>query len=621
MQSSLHLSDLSSTSFSFNKTNSPPKQSLWGSHDTCKLQFQEVQEKRSKVQQYSQNLKRFENKLNIEKRKGVISKKRSLDQINDEMNLLATKFIDLQQKGREIKEIKEKTEKNLSDQMFKLFQLEDELRQLNKKNDWAETTFSKDLVQQEDEKPSIQILKLQSEIEKLDSSIRNTKQKIFHYQKEMIKISEAMSPTKFQQHQLLNKIDDFNSSQSSSNSTILDTEEKRSFVNSIEEKRFLYTKTCLENQIKKIQTKIKKIDIEKDTLTEKILGIKAILNESVLNSITEQIKHFKDALRRKERLYEEKLSAAHTAISKELDIKIEKDNVHNDLIDVKKQIDDIKAIVDERNNEISRLEKICAVDEDFLAVDSSDGALKSLIRNIQEQRSLNVKLEEDFQNMIFKKLKENDLNFEPTEILNDEIDQSEIEQVKFQVNESELSLANELNVINQDILFLKDELDKTIIAQQEKHESIQTEENNITDNNSSNKEDSFSIKIQFNNEKINELEKDISKITRKKEKKIDKINNIQNQINNLILQLDLSKTYPMFATDFFEKYERSIGWLSKAIKKQIKIWRSLQIFSLQTIDEWDTKVLLASTNEADDLYVRFSGLKLSRYIYPNRTGY
>ena len=107
MQSSLHLSDLSSTSFSFNKTNSPPKQSLWGSHDTCKLQFQEVQEKRSKVQQYSQNLKRFENKLNIEKRKGVISKKRSLDQINDEMNLLATKFIDLQQKGREIKEIKD----------------------------------------------------------------------------------------------------------------------------------------------------------------------------------------------------------------------------------------------------------------------------------------------------------------------------------------------------------------------------------------------------------------------------------------------------------------------------------------------------------------------------------
>lgn len=619
MQSSLHLSDLSSSSFSLSKPTSKQKQSLYNSNDSPKSQLLDVQEKRNKIQQYSANLTKFENKLNIDKRKSAISKKRSLDQINDEMNTLATKFIDLQQKEREIKEKKEEKEKLLSEQKFILLQFEDELRQISRKNDWAETTFSKDILNQEDEKPSIQILILQSKIEKLDSTIKNMKQKIFHYQKEMVKISEAMSPTRFQQHQLLSKIDDFNSSFSSSNSSVLDEEEKRSFINSIEEKRILYTKTCIENQIKRIQNKIKKIDKEKDTITEKILEVKSVLNDSIVESIQEQVKQFKEALKRKERLYEEKLNAAHSAISRELDIKIEKDHVHSYLVDVQKQLDDIKIIIEKRNNEISRLEKISATDEDFLAVDQSGRILKSLIRNIQEQRSLNIQLEEDLQYISTNQI----------ENINDEIDQREIQQVKININENEILLKNEIDEINQEILSLKDHLDECINMKeqqqnqsnlQEQDQSNILEQNQLdyqTDENNSSKDDSFSIKNQFNNDKINEIERDIAKLTKKKDKKLDKIRNIQNQIDDLISQLDLSKTYPIFAVDFFEKFERSIGWLNKAVKKELKIWRGLQIFSLQTIDEWDTKVLLASSNEAEDLCIRFLSLNLSDFIFPS----
>lgn len=608
MESSLHLSDLSGSSFSFNTPVSRQTKSQYSSNDSPKSRLFDVQERRNMLQQYSVNLTKFENKLNIEKRQSVISKKRSLDQINDEMNELATKFIDLQQKERDIKEKREEKEKMLSDQKFVLLQFEDELRQISRKNDWAETTFSKDVLSQEDEKPSIQILKLQSKVEKLDSTIKNTKQKIFHYQKEMIKISEAMSPTRCQQHQLLSKIDDFNSSFSSSNSSILDDEEKRSFINSIEEKRILYTKACVENQIKKIQNEIRKIENEKDAVTEKILEIKSVLNDSIVESITEQVKQFREALKRKERLYEEKLSAAHSAISRELDIKIEKDRVHGLLVDVKKQVNEIKEIIDKRNTEISRLEKISAEDEEIFAVDPSGGILKSLIKSIHEQRSLNIQLEEDFQYMSVNKIENAD----------DEVDQNEIQYEKMQINENEISLKNEIDETNQEILTLKDNIDDFINKkEQEQNQKIsQIVEENQTDENNSIKDDSLTIKSQFINEKINEIEEDISKITKSNESKVEKMKNIQNHINDLISQLNLSKTYPIFAIDFFDKFERSIGWLYKAVKKQLKIWRSLQIFSLQTIDEWDTKVLLASTNETEDLFVRFSSLNLSDFIYP-----
>ena len=47
-------------------------------------------------------------------------------------------------------------------------------------------------------------------------------------------------------------------------------------------------------------------------------------------------------------------------------------------------------------------------------------------------------------------------------------------------------------------------------------------------------------------------------------------------------------------------------WLFQMTKNNVKKWRETGSLTMSTLNEWDTKVLLAALNEAEDLYVRYS---------------
>ncbi|OHT04237.1 hypothetical protein TRFO_28351 [Tritrichomonas foetus] len=628
MNSSLHLSDLEqSRQFRYSRT---PEKSFSTSFSSQKSeisayhsQLSEIQKRTTKVQLYETKIANFERKLKEKKRHSNFSLKETLNHLDEEESKIEKLFYEIQQKQKDIKKRKIASDKTISEQKLKLLELEDESKRLTKSNEWANSTFA---IRKSSNPISDAVLQMENQVAQIKMQSRNIRSKIFHYQKELLRISEAISPVRSQQYILRAKIDEALASSPKAESPI-QNEMQKTVVLSVSEQFLALTKIQTQKNINKLLDRMTEIQDKKHKMTKKILTLKSQVNDSVVQSILDQASQYKEAIARRKKLENERLNSSYNAISKELEIEVERDSIREDWKEVQKQRDDAEKILNEKKELILKLEKNVVLNAD-IATSGPEAILDELITKIQKAR---------YESIILKRteaLKETesrnkvDVESNISEVIeNDEDFQNLMSEEQDIIHENLNNISISLDETNEEIAQLNDQLEKEseFFYQDDESEFSPEASLNFTNsiksfssmtnftgsltNTATNRFRQFiplSPKMIVLNERIDYIQANIDKAQRKIEKKRNKVSKKEDLLNSLLNQLDLDNTKQFFMHDVFERIERSMKWLSQMTNTGLRTWRQLGSMIMPAINEWDTKVLLAALNEAQDLYVRYS---------------
>lgn len=587
MYSSLHLSDLDQTRNS--RISITPDQrknvSQYLKLDSNRSQLSMIQKKSAKIKLYETKISNFERKLKDEKRKTVFIMKEKLDHLRDEENKIEKEFFDLQQSQQTIKQRKAQSDKLISEQKLILLELEDESKRLEKSNEWANSTF---LFKKSSNYVSDSVLQMESQLSQVKMKIKDLRSKIFHYQKELLRISESLSPIRSQQYILQSRIDE-----AQNNKYIESTnkpEFQKSVMFSLNEQLLSLKKFKTEQSIKNILERINSIQDDKHNVMQKLFALRSSINDSLLKSIQEQVNQYREASARRRKLELDRQFSSHDAISKELDIKIELDSIIDTKKDILRQKEEITKSLKEKNENIARLEKTIAVDSEIVT-SGPEAILKKLISSIQSERIESMKLNDMYSQYTQDKTE----SFIKSSI---ELGQSEIDDEKDMIDKKIKSVISDIEENNSQIQELNLKVKKENDTISQISESISFAE--------AHKPIIKTPKIILLNNRIADIQQSINKLKKKKEKKNLKISSLNNTLQSLIMNLDLQKTKNLYKFDVLERFERSMRWLCQMVNNNTRVWRGTGSVSMSTINEWETKVLLAALNEAEDLYVRHS---------------
>ena len=432
-----------------------------------------------------------------------------------------------------------------------------------------------------------EVMNMKNQIDEMNSKIKNSRQKVFHFQKEILQISEGIAPAKARQYQLQIQLEEEKAN--NTDNSILKKGNHYLLLNTVEEQRLAYKKHVIQKEIQLIQNRINKINNETEKLTEKILDVQSHMSPAIIESIMEQVKQYKEATIRKQKLSDDRMKTSHTSISKELEIGIERDVVHEDLEEVNRQRVQVETLIRERQTEIERLEKIIALDEGLNVLDEDDGKLDHLITQIRDQRIEENRL--------------NSLVLQKVDAKSIALENEEIKALKAELIENEINIQTEINLVKNEIKQIERKNRKKFSHIEDVYSSIvEYEENNIT---VPPYEVQLTPKIVMLRDNIYILESEISEHLSKSSKIYENINLMTKELDKDISKLNLSQTGTFLIHNVIGKLERSLDWLNKCINTQIRALKKVQNPTPEFINEWDNKVLSTSITEAEDLLTRY----------------
>lgn len=586
MYSSLHLSELEPSRNILKSRTSDQQNSVsqFLEMDSYRTQLSLIRKKSTKVRLYETKIGNFERKLKEEKRKTTFSMKEALDRLREEENKIEKQFFELQQSQKTIKQQKVQSDKQISEQKLILLELEDESKRLEKSNEWANSTFS---FKKSSNSITDSVLQMESQLSMVKMHIKDLRSKIFHYQKELLRISESLSPVRSQQYMLRSRIDEaLNNSYTDSS---VKAEFHQSFMLSVNEQLLSLTKFRTENNIKSLLEKINQIQDEKHQVMQKLLSLRSSVNDSLLHSIQDQALQYREASERRRKLELERQNSSHMAISKELDIRIERDSISENKKEIQKQKEEVEKNLKEKKEQIEKLEKIIAIDAE-IATSGPEVILDELITKIQRARLDSLKLRH-ICSQYTQKGKENNEN-------KIEFDESEFDEERNNIDQKIKTILSSLAENDSEMKQLNIQVKKESDSLSQISESISLIETS--------KPIIKTPKIILLTDLIEDIQENINKLKKKKEKKKKKISSLNENLQSLVIKLDLRRTRNFFKIDATERIERSMRWLFQMTKNNVKKWRETGSLTMSTLNEWDTKVLLAALNEAEDLYVRYS---------------
>ena len=368
-------------------------------------------------------------------------------------------------------------------------------------------------------------------------------------------------------------------------------EMQKSVVVSVNEQTLLLTKLQTQKNIKKLQKKIKDVDDREHEVMKKLLNLRAALNDSLIQSINDQAQVYIEAITRRKRLENERQNSAHNAISKELDIQVERDNIREDRKEVMRQMEDTEKILQEKKEMILKLEKALEYNAEIM-VSGPEAILEDLINKIREARSESLRIE--------KRLNptSSDDEDEKETFSFSEFDLSEIKKEKIECDNRVKELQNSLHETQSLITQLIDDINNSN-AESPRIPKLNTDTKVI-------RPAIQSPRMTILNRRIAYTLENIEKHQRKVEKKNAKIKKRKELLNSLLTQLDLPKNRNSLKLDTLERIERSLKWLTQMTNTSLRSFRQIGLLTISSLNEWDTKVLLASINEAEDLYIRYS---------------
>lgn len=549
------------------------------------FQLSAIHKKTSKIKQYETTIYRFETKLQEEKRKANLSIKDSLGKLDDEQSQIENQYFELQEAEKHIRLEKIKSDKLFSEQKLRLLELEDESKRLAQSNEWANSTFS---FKKSSTSMTDSVLQMKSQLSQVKMQIRDIRSKIFHYQKELLRVSEAISPVRSQQYILQSRIDEAKSdaNETSTKDSSTKSELQKSLKMSVNEQLLSLTKYKTQKKISQLRNQIQELQSAKTTIMNKLLSLRSTVNDSLIQSIREQANQYKEAITKQKKLQNERIYSSRTAISRQLDIEVELDSIRKMKDDIFKQREEIDKVLKTRQDQITDLDKTLMLNDEIVTT-GSEAILDELIRKIQAARLEWYRIPSS-----------NSFVSSNTEIDSLAIDQNTYDEEQEIIKQRISDISLEIKEDSKEIEKLK----KLLEIENEKQEQLSNAINAIK----SRKVIIQTPKILLLNDRISYLQNKIEKRKNKAEKKANNINDLNSSVQQLTNELDLNTHYSFLKSEMFERFLRSMNWLYTQTQNNLKTWRIMRSITLPALNDWETKTLLAAINEVEDLNVRNS---------------
>lgn len=527
-----------------------------------------------KLKDYQQRLESFHQKIRTKKRKFNFLLKESLSKLASQESEIQSQLNTLTDRMEKVKTQKEASDQQISQQKYLLIKLEDEKNKLSKTNLWAETTFSNSFSQNSSTAARDSIFELLAELDQIKVKSQSLRSKIFLYQKELLKLSDAISPITMRIYFLQAKLD--YEKENELNNHELTNEKKNTISAAVTEQHLKIEEMKLKKRKNEIEQKIAEIKDEKNQIMKKLAFFKSTDKETLLKTILEQVNQYQEASLRRKNYQENEFLSVHDSISKELEIKIEIDEVQNELNEVKRQKEEIKNNLIQKKTEINSLQNILVTSN-----------IQDLPKDPLHELILQIKRLRDEGNKIAQQT--------PREFT---IDQSELLQVRqnfeFQYNQLKLIIEQQLNFNKQ--------MKKEIIKREN--------EFNNNKNQKQNQQDKVFIpdtpKINLLKKRINDIENEISNYHQKTQKKLIKISKKKADFDNNLQKLDLNTNQNFLKAEFANRFKGSMNWFLQTIRSQIKIWFSQSIDIPRIIEKWDSQIISAVINETEDFILKSS---------------
>lgn len=525
-----------------------------------------------KINNYQKKLESFSQKLKSKKRKFNFLLKENISKLANQETEIESQLKTLSDQIKTFKNQKEKSDQDISQHKLLLIKLEDEKNNLNKTEKWAETTFSNSSNQNSTFSTRNTIFKTLDEIDEIKKKSRVLRSKIFSYQKRLLKLSDDISPVRVQIYLLQSKIDYENENEI--NNQELSTKTQNTIKAAVAAQHLTIEKMKLQKQIDQINQRISEIKAEKSQIKKKLTPIKSEEKESILKTILEQVNQYEEASLRRKSYQENKIMSIHETISKELEIKIEIDEIQNELKQVKQQKEEMKNVLIQKKTEINTLQNMLAT---YNVQEVKKDPLYDLIVQIKQKREEGIKIETQ---------EPKEFTIDPNEL------QTARENCDIQYNELKLVVKKQLDFNEQ----MKKELIKRMKELESDKKAAPIQKVVFKD----------TPKISLLKKRINDMEKEVFMIQQKHQKKLSKISKKQAIFNSDHEKLDLDNNLYFLKSEFANYFERSMSWFLQAIRSQIKLWFLQNINIPQTIGKWDSKIISAVINETEDFILKSS---------------
>ena len=559
----------------FNK-QIPPAKSLNNTNENINRKVEYFQ-RSDKANKFHTRLTDFELKLKARKRKFNFSLRESIAKLAEQEKQVEEELETLTKKMQDYKTEKENADERIQNEKLNIIKLQDEKDRLKKTERWADTQFSVyDQNFQSTARDSI--FNTINDILQIKEKSRLLRENIFLYQKHIFKLFDDIAPVRTKIH-LLNSRIEAEKDNKVENSD-LSMRAQMAIQSAVKAQHLSIEKLKVKKHIDEIGNRLDEIKNEKNKILKKLGSIKSYEKEKILNTILEQINQYEEASQRRKNYLDNKSLTVHDAISKELELKIEIDGIHEELSEVNKQKDSLKASLADKRKEIDSLNQV------LLSSDMRDMNIEDPLNDLINQ--IKMKREEEKQIALIQ----------PREF---EIDQEEIEDAKEQYE-------NDYND-------LKHILERELKFNQQIKKEIQKKTEEISQNSSKIEEPQVApiqetTKMISLKKTIKDLEDQYNTALTKTDKIKAKIQKKQTKFNDDIEKLDLPNNRWLFRTTIAEQIERSMGWFLKRIHSQSKELFSPDVNFSQLLNQWDTKTISAILNEAEEFSTKSSLLNL-----------
>ncbi|OHS92935.1 hypothetical protein TRFO_40728 [Tritrichomonas foetus] len=552
---------------SISKLNTPTK-SPYNSLKASPNQAVEYKMRTEKIKNYQAKLTEFERKLKARKRKFNFSLKESIANLTEQQSNVEKQMDSLEEQYRQVKQQKDISDQNLQNHKLHLIDLENEKNRIDKTNKWAESTFS--LLNSQNSYAVIRdsVFNTMTDLSQIKTKMRSSRNKIFYYQKQILKLEDEFAPIRVQVHLLQSKIDYEKENKVENDELPIKTQ--LSLQSAVKAQHLSIEKMKSQKHINEMNQRLYDIKMEKHDLMKKLAPLQASEKDKILQTIIEQINQYEEASQRRKNFMDNRTMSVNDAISKELEIKIEIDNINSEKNEINQQKIDTQKILAEKKSELNNLQQILMTSN---YEDSNKDPLNELIAQIRNLREEERRIAQ----------------IKPKSFI---IDGEELEAVRLECeqeyNDLQLQVEKEKDFnrqMNEEIIRLTENMPK-----KEPLKYV------IPD----------TPKMIILKKRIGVHEENIQSLKRTVDKKLSKIAKKQEKYDNYIKQLDLKSSRPILKMNIADQLERSMNWFLQMIRSQVKQWISYGGNTPQILNTWDTNIISAVLNEAEELELKNS---------------
>ena len=513
--------------------------------------------------------------------------KRSRAKLKNDEEEMKSQITGIKEQEMKLRSQRAQNDKAVARERKNISDLEGEEVRIEKSVNWAQSVLENKNDFNMRKSLRNEIIQKVSDIEEITEHIRVLRNAVFGQQKTLTEMSDSITSLRVKSYTLSARIDavmeDNEEEREASTSTLNETMSQTRTV-AITQQRLAIEKMRIQKRIGELSRELEELRTEKADVLEKLTPLR-IRDYGAVDKILLQRDQYVAATSRHREMVQSVISAKDDCVAKELDVKIEQDKIAEAKGKVVEEIEKAKQTLKEQSDRIEELKQWLSnssVTPDKEPEEITyESILKDTISEIRRKREEATALE----NM---------------EIANEEFDETELDEARSRIEAR-----------------LQKTQDAVVLAKRET-ESIRFEvtelESELTGTRSQISETPRQLpqtpKMARELARIHELEASIAKTQQKCQKKRDKIAKHRETIQELRAQISSPHQKYLVVRDIVSRVEVSAHWLMGNLRKAKAQWAAASTFTQMTqlAKEWESKIMAAAVNEAEDLEMRGSAV-------------